>query len=203
MVNLARNRAIPTSFETERLFVRRYVIADARNLYTAARESINEVYPFLPWCHPNYDIEDARFWIRAVEPDWKDGNTYSFAIYDRNDRTRLLGGCGVSRYDEHPVVNLGYWIRTSETGNGVATEATIGLATFAFNHLDIARTEIVMSIRNDASRRVAERSGATFEGRLANRLRIHGKLHDAFMYSLTPGQPSSGVTAHSANGRNP
>lgn len=192
MINLARARGLPISFETERLYIRRYVLADAKNLYEAARESIPDVFPFLPWCHPNYAIDDSRAWIRSVEPDWKAGSSFSFAIYDGRDRTRLLGGCGLSRLDEHPLMNLGYWVRSSETGKGIATEATRGLAGFAIRHLGLARVEIIMSVHNTASQRVAERAGAVFEGRLANRLQLHGQLHDAFVYSLTPA--SAGVT---------
>jgi ribosomal-protein-serine acetyltransferase len=36
------------------------------------------------------------------------------------------------------------------------------------------------------SQRVAEKSGALREGVLRNRLLLHGKIHDAAMYSLTP-----------------
>lgn len=185
MVNLARARTTPVSFSTQRFYIRRYVLADARFLCEAARESIEHVYPFLPWCHPEYSIDDSRSWIRSVEPEWKAGNQYSFAIYDSPAHNRLLGGCGLNRIDEHPVMNLGYWVRTSELGSGIAPEATRALANFAFEHLNVARIEIVMSVRNDASRRVAEKVGAAYEGKLANRLAIHGKLHDAYMYSLT------------------
>ncbi len=184
MVNLARKQGIPLSFETDRLFVRRYVLADARHLYEAARESIREVHAFLPWCHPNYAIEDSRDWIRSVEPAWQDRSVYSFAIYD-TQRSRLLGGCGVSRLDEHPVMNLGYWMRTSETSKGYASEATLGLANFAFRWLDVERIEIIMSTENTASRKVAENAGASYEGQLARRLKIHQRMHDAYLYSLT------------------
>lgn len=191
MVNLARDGGVPVSFETDRFYIRRYVLADARNLCEAAQESIDNVYRFLPWCHPEYTIEDSRSWIRAVEPDWRAGTGFSFAIYDSPAHGRLLGGCGLSRLDEHPVMNLGYWVRTSELGRGIAAEATLGLADYAFRYLDVARLEIIMSTQNGASRRVAEKAGAAFEGTLKHRLRIHGTLHDAWMYSLTKSEDST------------
>ncbi len=48
------------------------------------------------------------------------------------------------------------------------------------------RIEIVVTVGNDASKRVAEKVGATREGLLRNRLNIHNTIHDAFMYSLIP-----------------
>lgn len=184
-VNLASTLHIPTSFETDNLLVRRYTIADESALFEAARESIAHVYPFLPWCHPLYSIDEARDWLGSIEPDWNNGSVYAFCI-EHKDSGHFLGGCGISRIDEHPVVNLGYWIRRSALGNGVATEATAGLAQFAFEHLEILRVEVVMSTRNEASRRVAEKSGATYEAELRNRLFLHGQPHNAYLYSLTP-----------------
>ncbi len=198
MVNLAREGGVPVAFETERLYIRRYVLADAPHLCEAALESVDNIYPFLPWCHPDYTIEDSRVWIRSIEPDWKAGNGYGFAIYDGPSHSRLLGGCGLNCLDEHPVMNLGYWIRTSELGKGIAPEATLGLAKFAFRFLDVARIEIIMSTENKASQRVAEKVGADYEGRLKHRLRIHGKLHDAHMYSLTGDTQNSTKTTETS-----
>ncbi|XOV88337.1 MAG: GNAT family N-acetyltransferase [Pseudomonadota bacterium] len=183
MVNLA-TPAPPLGFQTARLQVRRYVLADATRLHEAATESVETVFPFLPWCHPAYTLRESRDWIRTLAPAWEAGHTFGFAIYEREGK-RFLGGCGLNRIDDHPVANLGYWLRTSATGNGFATEATLGLASFALSQLDIERVEIIMSVANTASKRVAERAGAVFEGKLRKRLRLHGECHDAFLYSLT------------------
>jgi len=84
------------------------------------------------------------------------------------------------------MMNLGYWVKTPASGRGIATEATVALAQFGFDYLRLLRIEIVMSVRNTASRRVAEKAGGQFEGILANRLYLHGEAHDARLYSLTP-----------------
>ena len=165
--------------------IRRYEPADIPFLFEAARESINEVYSWLPWCHPDYCLDDARNWLESIEPTWKDANAYSFAIFDRQEKT-LHGGCGINRIDEHPIGNLGYWIRTSSTGKGIATESTIGLIEFGLKHLGLQRIEIIMSTTNIPSKKVAEASGAVFEGTARNRLLLHGKNHDAHVYSVTP-----------------
>jgi ribosomal-protein-serine acetyltransferase len=88
--------------------------------------------------------------------------------------------------DDHPTANLGYWIRSGETGNGLATEATLGLANFAFRELGLLRLEIIMSTQKTGSRRVALNAGAHFEGTLRNRLLLHGQCHNAYLYSLIP-----------------
>lgn len=175
----------PTSFETPRLTIRRCVPAFADELFESASESVKEIYPFLPWCHPGYEKADANQWLTFAAARWKNGDAYDFNIFNRADG-QMLGGCGVSLIDDHPVANLGYWIRTGFTGSGVATEATLGLAEFSFQYLDLLRLEIIMSIKNSASRQVAIKAGAHFEGTLRNRLRLHGQKHDAHLYSLVP-----------------
>ena len=176
---------IPLRFETENLLIRRYKLADEQALFEAASSSIPEVFEYLPWCRPDYSHDDAKDWLLSIEPSWKDANAYSFAIFDKREEI-LHGGCGINRIDEHPIGNLGYWIRTSSTGKGIATEATIGLIEFGLSHLGMQRIEIIMSTGNIPSKKVAEASGGVFEGTARNRLLLHGKNHDAHVYSITP-----------------
>ena len=177
--------SIPLSFTTDRFLIRRYRVADDDNLFNAARASIPEVFEFLPWCHPDYVIDETRQWLGMVESSWRNGTAYNFAIFTRDEK-ELLGGCGINRVDEHPIGNLGYWIKTSATGKGIATEATVHLARFGIEKIGLQRIEIIMSTNNEASRRVTEGAGAKFEGTLRNRLQLHGKQHDAHIYSITP-----------------
>jgi len=185
LVNLKREKAIPLHFMTPRFMIRRYMLEDDQALFEAATESINEVYPFLPWCHPDYSMEDSRGWLRTIASSWKDKQSYAFAITDRATG-RFLGGCGLNSLDENPVANLGYWIRSSEVNKGIASESTRGLLKFGFGHLGLIRIEIMMSTRNPASQKVAMRANAKLEGTLRNRLQLHGENHDALLYSLVP-----------------
>lgn len=185
MVNFNTRPDVPLSFHTSRFSIRRYELGDESMLFEAAVESINEIHPFLPWCHPEYSIEDSRSWLLTIEPNWDDEKSYGFAITD-NESGKFLGGCGLNSIDAAPVANLGYWIRSSEVGNGVASEATIGLLKFGFEYLGLMRIEIMMSTQNEASKKVAVNAGAIFEGTLRNRLQLHGVNHDALLYSLVP-----------------
>jgi len=185
LVNMESEMVIPTHFATPRFIIRRYKLEDDEALFEAATESINEVYPFLPWCHPDYSIEDSRGWLRTIASNWKDKQSYAFAITDA-DTGRFLGGCGLNTIDENPIANLGYWIRTSEIKKGIASEATRGLLNFGFTYLGFIRIEILMSTRNTASQKVAIGASAKLEGKLRNRLQLHGEIHDALLYSLVP-----------------
>jgi hypothetical protein len=83
------------------------------------------------------------------------------------------------------LANLGYWVRTSATGHGVATRAARLVAQFGIEKIGLLRVEIVVAIGNIASMRVAEKAGAKREGILRNRLVGRDKVLDAVMHSLT------------------
>jgi len=176
----------PTLISNDHVTLRRYQPDDAELLFEAATESSTEVYPFLEWCHPDYQIEESHNWIALVYQKWMKGEWFDFAILDTNTH-RFLGGCGLNdiRLPQY-TANLGYWVRSSATRRGIATEATRLLAKFGFEHLGLQRVEIVVAEENLASARVAENCGAIREGTLRNRLFLHGANTDASLYSLIP-----------------
>ncbi len=169
------------------LLLRPFRDADASALYEAVRESIAEVSPWLPWCHPNYAIEETREFLASRELASQGGEWYSFGIFE-TDGGGFLGGVGINFINRmHQMGNLGYWVRTSAAGRGVATAAARLAARFAFEELGLQRIEIVVAIGNVPSQRVAEKAGATREGVLRNRLLINGQSLDAVLFSLVPG----------------
>lgn len=155
------------------------VDADAPALCAAVRASLAELTLYLPWATAAYDEAAARSWIRGErEPD-----EVRYLIVGDDDE--VAGGCGLDQFDQlNRCANLGYWLRTDRTRRGWATRATSLLARRALTELGLERVEIVMAVENEASRRVAERVGATFEGTLRHRFLLLGVYNDAHVYSL-------------------
>jgi ribosomal-protein-serine acetyltransferase len=163
--------------------IRPYVLADAPALYDAARESVGEVHLWLPWCHAGYQLNDAQTWIDATIEAFAKRTSFSFVVEDEGGR--MLGGCGLNQINEaHRLANLGYWIRTSAAGQGVAPRAVRLLAEWAFAQTNLERLEIVVAVANTRSQRVAEKAGALREGLLRSRLYVHDQPQDAVMYSI-------------------
>jgi RimJ/RimL family protein N-acetyltransferase len=173
------------------VILRPYRRGDEIALYQAARESVREINPWLPWCHSAYTLKESAEWIEGCEKRWVDDESYDFAVWSR--ATGLYcGGCSINQIRaENRFANLGYWVRTSETGRGVATEAVRLVAAFGLTELDLRRLEIVIAAGNEASARVAEKAGAVLEGTCRNRLYFHGESHDALVYSLVTGDLES------------
>jgi RimJ/RimL family protein N-acetyltransferase len=152
-------------------------------LFEAAVESQPELFPFMPWCHPDYTLEEARQFILTELEHFRDGYSFEFAIMSENGL--FLGGCGINQLDfVYLRANLGYWVRSTATAQGIATTAVKRLAAWAWENTPLIRLEIVVATGNHGSSRVAEKAGAAFEGVSRSRLMLHGKAHDANVYSL-------------------
>lgn len=160
-----------------------YEAEDAEEVARAVTESVREVGEWLPWCHAGYSADDAREWIRLQQELQRLGRAYAFAI--RDDAGRYLGGCGVNQVDPvNRFGNLGYWVRTSAMGQGVAPAAVRLVADRVFGETNLVRLEIVCAVGNTRSMRVAEKAGALREAVLRQRLTVPGGVSDAVMYSL-------------------
>jgi ribosomal-protein-serine acetyltransferase len=163
--------------------IRPYRHDDAQSLYEAARESLDELMPWFPWCHAEYSLKEAEQWTASQEQLFVAGSEYAFAIV--NPAGRFLGGCGLNQIRRiHRFGNLGYWVRRSEMGRGVAAAAIRSLAGFAFTQTDLIRLEILCAAGNSRSQRAAEKAGAMREGIVHDRLLLGGQVHDAVMYAL-------------------
>ena len=167
-----------------RVLIRPYRAEDIGVMYEAVRESIAQLSPWLPWCHAGYTIEETKAFVLAREAAWRNDEAYAFGVFDAAAGT-YLGGVGLNFINRiHQCANLGYWVRSSQTGRGVASAATRLAARFALKQLGFQRIEILAAIGNHASQRVAEKAGATREGTLRKRLLVNGQPQDAVLYSL-------------------
>ncbi len=167
--------------------IRPYAIGDDRGFHRAAAESLTDLFPWMPCFHPGYSAEEAAGWVDRQLEAFPSGEMYEFVIVD--DAEEIAGGCGLNQIDRaNRRANLGYWIRSASTGRGYATEAVKLLVAWAAEHTDLQRIEVVVSVGNVASLRVAEKAGAVRECILAARLLINDVFHDAVMHSFVRGR---------------
>lgn len=180
-----RPLAAPLELHAPGIQLRPWQPGDVDALFEATRESITSVSPWLPWLHHGYTREDTVAWIAQSDAGRQRGDAYTFGIFDAQGR--VLGDIGLNRIDTRRAsANLGYWVRESAQGRGVASRAARAVADFAFNVLKLVRIEIVVAIDNVASRRTAERLGAHFDGYSPHRIVHHGAVAHAAVYSLLP-----------------
>ena len=168
------------------VLLRPFRLEDAQETDNAVQESLTDLKPWMSWAYDEYSLNDTREFIRITRARWQEGTLFAFAVTEAKSGL-ILGGCSLSHI--HPVYllcNLGYWVRSSRQGHGIAGRATLLAARYAFEKIGLVRVEIVIAPENRASIRVAEKVGAHYEGILRNRMVVGNQMYDARMYSLIP-----------------
>ena len=110
------------------------------------------------------------------------GTTYSSCC---SGGGRIVGSSGLHRIDwSVPSFEIGYWVRTPDSGQGYATEAVEAIGSFAFEKLGARRIEIRADTRNTRSRAIPEKLGYQLEGVLRHDcLHVDGRLRDTAVYA--------------------
>lgn len=178
--------SLSTSVTDGVITLRPFQRGDAQEIYSAVRESLVDLKPWMSWAHDEYSLEEARDFIAITRARWEEKTLFAFAITDAKTGS-VVGGISLSHL--HPVYhlcNIGYWVRTSRNGEGIAGRAAKLAARFGFEHAGLVRAEIVIAVGNEKSVRAAEKLGAHYEGILRNRMVIGNSVFDAHMYSIIP-----------------
>lgn len=125
----------------------------------------------------------ASTWLSRYEAGRSDGSREAFAVVDEDDG-RFLGLALAPHIDrEARTLELGYVVAPAARGRGVATAALRLLTEWAFAELGAERIELLISVANDASKRVAERSGYVREGVLRSLHVKQGRREDTELWS--------------------
>ncbi|MCU0281997.1 MAG: GNAT family N-acetyltransferase [Acidimicrobiia bacterium] len=174
----------PQELRAPGLLLRRYRAGDAAPVHAAALESAAEVSPYETWCHEGYTLAEAAEYAAWWDQAWDKGSAHYYAVCDETTG-HYLGSCGLCPVErEHATAGLGFWVRTPDTGRGVATTAARLVAQAGFDHLGLNRIELLIAVQNTASRRVADKLGASYEGTLRKRLVLPAGPTDMAMYAL-------------------
>jgi RimJ/RimL family protein N-acetyltransferase len=165
--------------------IRRSTPDDAARVCDAVTSSVAELGAWMPWAHAGYSLEDTRTWLELCRESWEKGTQYSFIAVDVVTG-EVLGDCSVGQINRlFGFANLGYWVRTSATGQGLGPALARRVARFGVEEIKLNRLEILTALDNVASQRVAEKAGATREGVLRSRLILRDQVLDAAIFSLT------------------
>lgn len=124
---------------------RRFQPTDAPSFYAAVRESIDDLSYWMPLCSKAYALSDAQAWMETTRDMWATGSEYPMGIFDANTGA-VVGGTGVNHINRaYCIGNIGYWVSSTRTGQGVARFAAHQSAVLGFKELGLTRLEIVSS----------------------------------------------------------
>ncbi|MBN1200962.1 MAG: GNAT family N-acetyltransferase [Anaerolineae bacterium] len=181
-------RDFPDQFESERLIIRAPRPGDGPAVNEAIHESLDELKPWMPWADPAPSVADTEAHMRGAAARFLQREDLPLLLFRKNGGL-FIGGSGLHRINwSVPCMEIGYWVRTSQQGNGYITEAVRRITTFALEKLGAQRVEIRCDARNTRSAAVAERAGYSLEARFHHHMRgVDGVLRDTLIYVLFPG----------------
>jgi RimJ/RimL family protein N-acetyltransferase len=157
----------------------------AEEFLAAVDESRASLARWMPWCHPQYGRADVERWFGEADRMWRDRSAFHMTLVEGRRVLGVIGLHDIQLYGKREG-ELGYWVRLSARGRGVAATAMRSMAAFAFNEVKLVRTSMRIRLDNAASRRAAERAGARYEGALRHGI-VHGEARfDAALYALLP-----------------
>jgi RimJ/RimL family protein N-acetyltransferase len=112
--------------------------------------------------------DEARDVVEARRADWAAGTCFSFAVLlaEPGMPAELAGSVSIRGLDDSAVAGeVGYWIAAPGRGRGIAARAVDAVCEWAFRlprRRPLERLELLHSVGNPASCRVAEKSGFSF-----------------------------------------
>ena len=158
-----------------------------------AEKHFNELLPIAMereiWEFTSADVKteaDFRRYFNTALAERKTGNSYPFAIYDKQEK--CYAGC--TRYGNISMLNkrveIGWtWYKPSLQRTGINKACKILLLNFGFDKLDLNRVELKTSLLNLKSQGAMLKIGAVKEGILRRHMIAeNGSVRDTVYFSF-------------------
>ncbi len=172
---------LPT-LETERLILTKIVPEFAHDMFEYSSE--HEVTKYLTWsCHKS-EKETERY-IKLLQKKYQSGVFNDFGLVHKQTG-KFIGTCGFTSFDyDSNTSEIGYVINQSYWGQGLAVEAARCVMEFGFDRFSLSGFCAKCMEGNDASMRVMQKLGMTFENMYKNSMFIKGEYKTIIVYSVT------------------
>lgn len=189
------------------MVVRCYDPRDAPLLKEAVDSSLDHLREWMPWAHADpQPIEEKVELLRNFRGQFDLGQNFVYGLFSL-DESELVGGSGLHTRVGEGAFEIGYWIRASEDGKGLATEATAAITRVGFEVCGIDRIEIHVEPANEKSARIPQKLGYVEEAHLRRRLYAApgGEPRDTVVFSMFrsdyPGTPASSAQLEAFDAR--
>ena len=121
-----------------------------------------------------YTIEMAKSWIALHETWRQELQRFEWAIV-HTQTNQLMGAIGLGYNRNHHHGEVGYWLGEPFWKQGYASEALKRVIEWAFNEQQYHRIFARHFLFNQASRKVMEKAGLTYEGTMVDHMLKDGK----------------------------
>ena len=173
----------PIELETKRLFLRRFVVEDAKAMFENwASDSENVRYvTWDPHPHPQVTQASIERWLRHYQEE----NTYKWAICKKEDTKQVIGDISVVSQDpQKEICEVGYILGKNFWGQGIMTEALKAVLHFLLLEVGFKEVQAKYVSLNPASGRVMEKAGMHYLTTLPNAVARKGYIGDQITYTI-------------------
>jgi ribosomal-protein-serine acetyltransferase len=191
---------LPTKILGKRCILRPYRSGDGAAIFNAITEDVSDLMQWLAWPINHKTAEDSENYARDMAGKWITREALILGIFSLDEKT-LYGGCGFHGFDwSVPMLEIGWYLRKSARGQGIATEAVSLACTLAFDHMKVNRVWGSCDGLNVRSAKLFERIGFAREAHLRGHRRDHhGNIRDTIVYGMLARDWSARSASHHAN----
>jgi ribosomal-protein-serine acetyltransferase len=143
----------------------------------------------MEWAKEKPSIKESEEFAKIAALNWvskKNEEPYLPLIILDKLSNKFIGSTGFHNYNWGiPSVETGYWIRSSQSGIGLMTEAVNAVTQYALKQLQVKRIAITCDPDNLKSKNIPEKLGYTLEGKLKNHRKkpSNGGIGDTLIYA--------------------
>ncbi|MGB5187525.1 MAG: GNAT family protein [Acidimicrobiia bacterium] len=170
--------------KTPRLIIRPFRRRDVSPMHDAIQASLPELVQWLPWAI-GYDRSVSQRFVRESASAWNDGRAFDFAIRLPEEPDLHVGNVSVwPTSAPNRTGEIGYWVRTDLTGEGIGTEVTARAMQIGFEELEFHKIILRIAAGNERSDKIAERLGFNYDGMLRHEVRVGDEWLDHSAWSV-------------------
>ena len=185
---------------TKHLMLRPFRRRDVAALHEAIGISLEDLSPWLPWVE-DYDRGVSQRFVRESVGAWADRRAYDFTVRPIDELDRHLGNVSIwSTSHQNAIGEVGYWIRSDETGKGYATEATTRVVQIGFEEMGLHKVQLRIALGNTRSERIARAVGFAHEGVLRDEVKVGNQWLDHSVWSMLESEWWEARDRHRAKG---
>ena len=177
VVPAGRMRGTPQPFvKMDELLLRPWQATDAAGIIDAYGDPAIQ-----HWHGRSMTHDEALSWVTSWSEQWNAETGVSWAVVE-NDT--LLGRMGFNHIDLRAGLGeAAYWVLPAARGRGVAPRALRAATDWMFREVGLHRIELLHSIRNEASCRVAVNAGYQLEGVKREHWLLADGWHDVHLHA--------------------
>lgn len=169
---------------TRRLVLRPFRRRDVGPLHDAIEMSLSDLQPWLPWVD-GYNRAVSQRFVRESVAAWAEQRAYDFTIRTIDDQGRHIGNVSIWPVSaQNSIGEVGYWIRSDETGKGYGAEATTRIIQVGFEEMKLHKVQLRIAVGNIRSERIARNLGFVLEGTLRDEVKVGSRWLDHTVWSL-------------------